>query len=189
MACIDKLYIKYDEYLVLKQWCEQTELTYNNGKKGSPKDFLFSYKEPYEGEAPVWNTPQAFDNWLYYNCPLSFVKERLKEQYCTLPPIIVDECLIPLSTHYKVIKRPKAWFRFDDGCWIECSNLWYGWDSHEWYDFTRLMPPETRSSSYYCKYLGKRKFNRLIKKWKLPVGTKVIVTTRYEGVEFEVEMI
>lgn len=205
MAAIDKTYLKWEDYLTLKEWCKHTELTYANGKKGSPKDFLYLYTEPFEGAAPVWNTPQAFDNWLYWNCPLSFIQERLKEQYSELPLVTVEECLIPLSTRYRVLEYPKAWFRFNDGCWIDChipttevfngkeypkvNYLMYGWDSHEWYDLETLMAPEILSSSYYCKYLSKRKFNRLIKKWKLPVGTIVKVMTRYKGVSFKVEMI
>ena len=32
-------------------------------------------------EIPVWNTPQVVDKYLYKNCPLKFIQDRLKEQY------------------------------------------------------------------------------------------------------------
>lgn len=52
-ASIDKTYLRYSDYAILKDWCERTELTYCDGSKGSPKDYLFLYDEPYEGEAPT----------------------------------------------------------------------------------------------------------------------------------------
>ena len=29
----------------------------------------------------LWNTPMWFDRWLWLNCPLSFIKERILEVY------------------------------------------------------------------------------------------------------------
>lgn len=189
MAAIDKTYLKYQDYLILKDWCDKTKLIYDNGIKGSPKDFLFSYNEPYEGEAPVWNTPESFDRWLYHNCPLSFIQERLKEQYSDTDTYFNQ--IIPIletGTRYSGSFNPK--YRTNYIWFIEFENnfFWYyGWNSKTWYDHNALMPPETCSCGHCTiKNLTKRKLNRLIKKWKLPIGTKIEIICYGTGEKFEI---
>lgn len=190
MASIDKTYLRYDEYLVLKEWCENTELIYDNGVKGSPSDFLYSYIEPYEGEMPVWNTPYPFDEWLYYNCPLSFIQQRLIEQYSEYG-MLVDRKDFLRGTKYTKINST---FYKDDGVWYidvyppNCS-MYYGWDSHKWYPDTWLMPPETKCVNHCVVHgLSKRKLNRLIKNWQLPIGTEVTIYSRRLGVEYKTKI-
>lgn len=188
-AAIDKTYLKYQDYLILKDWCDKTELIYDNGVKGSPKDFLFSYNEPYEGEAPVWNTPESFDRWLYYNCPLSFIQERLREQYSDTNTYF-NQKIVPIpetGTRYSGSFNPKyrtnyIWFiEFEDYGW------YYGWNSKTWYDYNTLMPPETCNCGHTTiKNLTKRKLNRLIKKWKLPIGTKLEIMCYGTGEKFKI---
>ena len=188
-AAIDKTYLSYEDYLTLKDWCKQNKLVYDNGKEGSPMDFLYSYSEPYEGEAPVWNTPESFDRWLYYNCPLPFIQERLRIQY---PNTYFDNYQMITSetgTRYSGSFKPKyrtryIWF-INFGEYL--STWYYGWDSKTWYDYTSLMPPETRGCGHCTiKNLTKRKLNRLIKKWKLPIGTKLAIKCYGAGEEFNI---
>lgn len=192
MAGIDKTYLRYDEYLVLKEWCENTQLVYDNGVIGSPSDFLYLYDEPYEGEACVWNTPTSFDHWLYHNCPLSFIQERLREQYNDPEKYFNEPKPEPeTGTHYIILSKPKYNFRYNKTWFIDIDkcNWYYGWDSKIWYPFDKLMPSEIRGSSACIKNLTKRKLNRLVKKWKLPVGTILKICNRYIGTDYTIKIV
>lgn len=198
MAGIDKTYLRYDEYLVLKQWCENTKLTYDNGVEGSPTDFLYLYNEPYEEEAPVWNTPTCFDRWLYHNCPLSFIQKRLREQYNNPEEEFNEPLPNPeLGSHYIILSKPKYNWRYDKTWWLDIRSFasdgafWnYGLDSHTWYPSYKLIPPrEDISSAAHVKNLTKRKLNRLIKKWKLPIGTIIRISNRWVGSEYKIKII
>ena len=194
MAGIDKTYCTWKQYLELKEWCKNTTFTYDNGVKGSPLDFLYSYNEPYEGEAPVWNTPEGFDRWLYHNCPLSFIQERLKEQY---PDNYLDKPVkqYPRGTRYIILTKPKYKFRYkhwyvDIYGYAPDGYYWYyGWDSKQWYNSSSLMPSETRSSCAHPKNITARKLNRLIKKWNLPIGTVITLSSRYIGSEYKIKIV
>ena len=198
MASIDKTYLRYEDYLTLKNWCENTQLIYDNGKIGSPMDFLFLYDEPYEGKAPVWNTPKSFDRWLYHNCPLSFIQERLKEQYNNPEEYFNKELPNPeLGSHYTQLTKPKYNWR-DDKYWMidviqatlnDESYWYYGFDTHMWYPNYILMPPEMQSSRASIKNLTKRKLNRLIKKWRLPIGTILNISNMWIGSDYKIKIV
>lgn len=129
MAAIDKTYLNWKDYLILKEWCENTELIYDNGIKGSPKDFLYSYHEAYEGELPVWNTSCGFDYWLYKNCPLSFIQKRLAEQYNDYFEDFQPKTY-EIGKHYKYVTYPR--YNFRDKRWNISNGNWYlfyGWES------------------------------------------------------------
>lgn len=192
MSGIDKTYLSWEDYLILKDWCEKTELIYDNGVKGSPMDFLCLYDEPYEEVKPVWNTPTSFDRWLYNNCPLEFIQKRLSEQYSDPKNLNYVPKSLERGKHYTQITKPKYNFRYKWSWWIDLvgridGEYWfYGWDSHVWYSSSSLMPPETRSSCAHIKNLTKRKLNRLIKKWNLPIDTILRITNRYVGSEYKI---
>lgn len=198
MAGIDKTYLKYEDYLTLKEWCSKTKLIYDNGVEGSPMDFLRLYDEPYEGEAPVWNTPESFDRWLYHNCPLSFIQKRLREQYSDADEYFNEPILeLERGSHYIQITKPKYnWREKKVRWWIDIvgtcpdGRYWYyGFDSNTWYNFQSLMPGEMCSSSATIRNLTKRKLNRLIKKWKLPIGTILEISNRYIGTEYKIKIV
>lgn len=197
MAGIDKTFLSYEDYLTLKEWCENTKLIYDDGSEGSPKDFLCLYDEPYEGEAPVWNTPESFDRWLYYNCPLSFIQQRLKEQYNKPEEYFNEDLPNPeLGTHYVQLTKPKYNWRYKKNWWIDIVGYtpdgyyWhYGWDTNKWYPDYKLMPSEMRCSSAHIKNLTKRKLSRLIKKWKLPVGTIIEISNRWIGSNYKIKIV
>lgn len=196
MSCIDKTYLSYEDYLILKDWCEETKLIYDNNVEGSPKDFLFSYDKSYEGEAPVWNTSENFDRWLYHNCPLTFIQERLKEQYNNPEEYFnIPITKVESGSHYTQLTKPKINFRNRKYWWIDIvgaasdNTYWYyGLDSNTWYSRGSLMPREMMSSAATIKNLTKRKLNRLIKKWELPVGTVLEISNRWIGSEYKIKV-
>ena len=93
MAGIDKTYVNYEQLLEAVAWAKNIgEVTLENGHKFFPLDWIKGYHDVDENgvvqcekledhEYILWNTPTWFDRWLWCNCPLSFVKKRLQEQY------------------------------------------------------------------------------------------------------------
>lgn len=191
MAGTDKMYLTYDEYLVLKEWCSTTTLTYHNGKKGSPGDFLFSFiEEPWEGDKPVWSTLEAFDKWLYHNCPLSFIQRKLREQY--LDPDEYFNEKKPLFTpgyHYKVLSKPEV--KYQNRYWYLSFDpkYYYGFTSKIVYTNQDIMPPECIGIGHMpIENLTKRKLNRLIKKGWFEVGTIITIYNKYIGSEYKIRI-
>lgn len=77
MAAIDKIYGTY------YQWCEFHTWVATSKR---PQYCRYFYPTPSYGEdgtgiGPITNTPVKVDIWLWENCPLEWVKERLKEMY------------------------------------------------------------------------------------------------------------
>lgn len=93
MAGIDKTYVNYEQLLEAIAWAKNIGgVTLENGHKFFPLDWIKGYNEIDENgvlleeesedrEYILWNTPTWFDRWLWCNCPLNFVKQRLQEQY------------------------------------------------------------------------------------------------------------
>lgn len=193
MAYIDKTYLSWNNYIILKKWCDETKLIYDNGIEGSPKDFLFVYNEPYEGIRPVWNTPEPFDRWLYHNCPLYFIQERLKEQYSN-PDVYFNTTIEKekTGTHYKIIEyhnfRDKNWIIDIHGFTPKGDYLMYSPDLKIWVSSYDFYPPSLQISFYPTKHLTKRKLSRLIKKWKLPIGTILYIINRKFNIINKIEI-
>lgn len=90
MSAIDKTYVTKDELLEAIEWTKKVDIvTSENGHTFQPLTFIHSYNnvdDPHyfdeeREEYVLWNTPMWFDRWLWNNCPLKFVRERLKFQY------------------------------------------------------------------------------------------------------------
>ena len=90
MAAIDKTYVNKEQLLEAIEWAKGVDkATLENGSTFYPLDFIYGYNDLddptfWEKEREVyvlWNTPIWYDRWLWLNCPLSFVRERLQEQY------------------------------------------------------------------------------------------------------------
>jgi len=90
MAAIDKTYVSKQELLEAIDWCKKVgTVMAENGHAFQPLAFIYHYNDlddPHffdeeRDEYVLWNTPTWFDRWLYKNCPLDFVQERLKIQY------------------------------------------------------------------------------------------------------------
>ena len=90
MAAIDKTYVTKDELIEAIDWAKKVgRVTAENGHKFRPLTFIRNYNQiddpnyfdEEREEYVLWNTPTWFDRWLWNNCPLDFVRERLKIQY------------------------------------------------------------------------------------------------------------
>lgn len=92
MAGIDKTYVNREQLKEAVDWAKKVgTVTAENGHTFEPLAFIYHYNDlddPYffkeeRKEYILWITPTWFDRWLWNNCPLEFVKERLKFQYPT----------------------------------------------------------------------------------------------------------
>ncbi len=90
MATINKTYVTKNELLEAIEWAKNVgTVTSENGHTFQPLAFIYSYNDlddPHyfdeeREEYVLWDTPTWFDRWLYKNCPLDFVQERLEIQY------------------------------------------------------------------------------------------------------------
>lgn len=90
MAAIDKTYVTKQELLEAIDWAKKVgQVKMENGYIFRPLNFIYAYndlEDPHYfdeeyNEYVLWNTPIWFDRWLWNNCPLKFVKERLICQY------------------------------------------------------------------------------------------------------------
>ena len=91
MAGIDKTYVNRSELREAVDWANGVgTATLENGYQFKPLEWIRGYNDIDNPEFwtreeddyyILWNTPTWYDRWLWLNCPLPFVKERLKEQY------------------------------------------------------------------------------------------------------------
>ena len=86
MASIDKTYVNKTELLEAINWCKNIgEVTLENGYKFYPLNFILSYNDidniKDKNHYTLWCTPSWFDRWLWLNCPLSFIKDRIESVY------------------------------------------------------------------------------------------------------------
>lgn len=77
MAGIDKIYGTYDQWCDFHNWMARSK---------RPQYCRYFYPTPNYGVdgthiGCITNTPVRVDRWLWDNCPLKFVKKRLKEMY------------------------------------------------------------------------------------------------------------
>ena len=105
MAAIDKTYVTKEELLEAIAWAKEVgEVSLENGYKFYPLNFICSYNDIDNIEDKdiyvLWNTPSWFDRWLWLNCPLSFIKERIEEVY--------DEEYIKKFENWKYIEPVKV---------------------------------------------------------------------------------
>jgi len=90
MAGIDKTYVTKQELLEAIDWANKVgTVTAENGCTFRPLDYISIYNDfddPHyfdeeQKEYVLWCTPIWFDRWLWNNCPLEFVRNRLMFQY------------------------------------------------------------------------------------------------------------
>jgi hypothetical protein len=80
MASIDKIYGTANEFRVLKDWIDKN-------KPDAHKHLYWPDDDTWETEwnddkhHPMSNFTEEIDIWLYKNCPLDFIVERIAEQY------------------------------------------------------------------------------------------------------------
>lgn len=89
MAGIDKTYVNKEQFKKTVEWCKSLGIVrLENGYEFKPIDWCFGYNKSLEDvmdsdqdEFVLWNTPYWLDRWLWNNCPLDFIRNRLKSQY------------------------------------------------------------------------------------------------------------
>ena len=89
MASIDRTYVTAQELKEAIDWAKKIgTVTMENGYKFKPINYIYYYNNVDDPdfdwnreEYILWMTPMWLDRWLWINCPLEFVKERLKIQY------------------------------------------------------------------------------------------------------------
>lgn len=74
MASIDKIYGTHDQWCELFDWLRRS-------KRPQYARYLYIPFTINEADGPITNTPVSVDRWLWDNCPLKFVKARLKVMY------------------------------------------------------------------------------------------------------------
>jgi hypothetical protein len=215
MAAIDKTYVNKEQLKEAVEWAKNIGVvTLENGHKFKPLDWIESYNDIYNPgfwnkdykEYILWNTPSWLDRWLWCNCELPFVRDSLMDVYSddtlnmfknwkyTPTPkekrkyVFVKEpspkrgwkCVSKLLTSKweLVVEFPcQEWgIRYD-----EQTNAWYdsfcmlpAYDDYFWFSHHKHLP-------------NKKTILRVLRKWNLPKGTKVILNYfRYNGFDFEI---
>lgn len=73
MAAIDKLYGTKAQHDTFREWCAAL--------KPEALEFFYDWMWDDDGVHPITNFPDEIDFWLWVNCPLEFVTDRIREQY------------------------------------------------------------------------------------------------------------
>lgn len=155
------------------------------------------------GEIPLWNTDHIFDIYLIKNCPISWIQDRLKEQYgggwskkaftgnddsyeaIKNGTSIYDTYQrngIP-KPHFNITHKYNVKFKDDNiNWWIDVYVDEHSWDydavSDYWYGYDECYYPKGDGwhSSACRKFKGNmniHRIRRIISKWNLPEGAKV----------------
>lgn len=210
MAAIDKMYtISYENYVEFKNWCkEQPLLVDKYGNKESICEYLISWKEEdFENnkERPIFCAPYYVDAYVIRNCPLEFMQNEMSLHYGGYNSNSYHEMkagklyATPTTTltyevgrHFKCIKHPfdryrnipflsKLWF-VDIEVPENLGFMWYHKDTDTWDFYDEYVISKWSSSNAFIKNI--KGLKRKIRKWKLPIGTKISVTGRYVGDEY-----
>lgn len=206
MAAIDKIYVKdieqYDEFA---DWCrKQPPLADKYGVQESLTRYL--YNRPTDeslNDFPAFMAPYYVDAYVIRNCSLDYIQDELKLNYGSSYQEIKDGKLYtsPITdteyeagNHYTCIAHPYygninkpakgKWFvdvvlpkDFPHFIWHHDTGGIGTWDFSD-----EFVVCEWASSGTTCPTV--KSITRRIQKWKLPVGSKVILSGRYVGEEY-----
>lgn len=208
MAGIDKTYVNKEQLLEAIEWAKGVgEVTLENGYKFYPLNFIYAYNDIDELENRdmyvLWNTPSWFDRWLWSNCPLSFIKERIEEVYDEeyikkfenwkyIEPIKVNRKYTFLKTPagygWKFIAKGKGEkpsiyifnIKYND------KYLGYNWQTDTWGEKIDMLPYRDEFE-LRNKVLSKKAILRLLRKWNLPSGSIIrIENLHYYGIDYKI---
>lgn len=213
MAAIDKLYIdNYEQYCQFRDWCkEQPPFKDKYGYETSLIDYLWYKDETFEG-GPIMRSEEFTDAILARTCPFDFIQDELKLRYggfysqfkngqvYTSPGEIIPK---EIGHHCKIIKIPDLYRghkcnRPIKGRWIveiddNLNYLRYNryidkkrkptWDYHD--DFISGVDWSSNSAGGF-KTL--KSVIRHIRKWNLPIGTRLRVWGRYVGEDYIIKV-
>ena len=189
MAAIDRTYItsleQYDEIMewVNKQKIQRTPA----GEYWHIREYLYYDREAVKdlltrySEVPLWSTPSIVDAWLKENCPIKLIQDRLFYQYWDYP-ICEEESYIP-ATRFKILEKPNFNYR---GSWfVHIDGFSYNKETKKW---NRLSESLGHSCTIVYKTITLKKLKRLVRHWKLPVNTIIVITGRYYGQQYTLKV-
>ena len=208
MAAIDKIYVKtWEEYSQFRDWCKsQPKLKDVYGNEESITTYLYKYHEDdwvEDRERPIFMAPYYVDAYVIRNCPLNFIQNELNINYGNYYEEIKNgklysspatSCKYEVGKHFKCITHPARFYNKPLGCkrWfvdieapdgLEQRYMWYHEDTDTWNFADEYVISRWSSSNAFVKTV--KGLKRKIIKWKLPVGTKVRLTDRYVGDDYE----
>jgi hypothetical protein len=208
MAAIDKTYVTKEELLEAISWAKEVgEVSLENGYKFYPLNFICYYNDIDNIEDKdiyvLWNTPSWFDRWLWLNCPLSFIKERIEEVYDEeyikkfenwkyIEPVKVNRKYTFLETPegygWKFIakgngEKPSIYIfniKYKD------TYLGYNWQTDTWGEKFDMLPFRGEFE-WRNKVPSKKAILRLLIKWNLPSGSIVrIKNLHYYAMDYKI---
>lgn len=225
MAEIDKTYVNKEQLLEAVEWAKRVgKATLEDGSTFYPINFIYSYNDidnpifwkEERKEYVLWDTPIWYDRWLWLNCPLSFVKERLQEQYDETDleefENLVYKKSIPRKQKYTFLKTPSGTYHkwlmgksrrttpWPNGCIqatyeikVKCPNeefeRGYNKEVKQWYPDFGLLPCYDNFiwQNHHKRIPCKKSIMRQLDKWTFPKGTIVtIYCLRYKGLDFKI---
>lgn len=225
MAAIDKTYVNKEQLLEAIEWAKGVgKATLEDGSTFYPIDFIYGYNdiddpafwEKEKKEYVLWNTPTWYDRWLWLNCPLSFVKERLQKQYGSHFLEKFEswtyEKPIPRKKKYTFLEVPTGygykWFmnnaryncrwprnnkqlvyHIEVKCPGEEFERGYNEEVKQWYPKFEFLPEhdDFMWQRHHKRIPSKKSIMRQLDKWDLPKGTIVTVDCfNYIGLNFKI---
>lgn len=212
MAAIDKIYLtKYQDYVEFSDWCrQQPPLKDKYGRDAYLYEYLYYYddKTDFSDGCPVMMAPYYIDAYVIRNCPMKAVQDELRVNYGDSYEDIkagkmyvspVTSYKYEVGRHFKCVRRPFAMFNTAFNCryWFVSVDVpdglpfvWAhktGKNVIKW-DFMDEFVVSDGSSSHAIKYKTIRAIKRMIRKWALPVGSRVLCTGRYTMDEYVFEV-
>ena len=207
MAAIDKIYVKdWNQYIQFKEWCEkQPRMIDKYGNTESICKYVYLYNEQIEDglEFPILNAPYFIDAYIIRNCPFEFIQDYYKnityrESYNDIKEgkefsSPITNLNYEIGKHFKCIKHPEKFYNkpfLSKVWWIDIilpeslkTYMWYHENTNTWDFMDEYVISDWSSSTAHCKTI--KALKRLIRKWKLPIGTIIDVTGRYLGDEYQ----
>ena len=208
MASIDKTYVNKEQLIEAINWCKNIgEVTLEDGTCFKPLSFIYhddvdALNDEYDSFI-LWNTPKWFDRWLWKNCPLTFVRERLQEQYDSEYLTFFENWKYvktePRKAKYTFLEIPygRGWkwdinnLRRKNPYPHNCKQATYhcevkvpnenferGFNSQteQWYKLFDMLPCNSSDyiwQKYHKNPPTKKSIIRQLNKWNLPKGTIV----------------
>jgi hypothetical protein len=82
MAGIDKIYGTQAQYDEFREWLEKNKpdaVDYLSSKVSEQVQYGIDFTP--DSIRTISNFPESIDMWLLDNCPIEFIRERIKDQY------------------------------------------------------------------------------------------------------------
>lgn len=162
-------------------------------------------------ERPIFSAPYYVDAYVIRNCPLEFMQDEMKNHYGGYNPNFGEEAtsynkikcgevyasptsdyVYTVGKHCRCVKHPLYYYNrpFKAKTWSvdvdspeELPTMWFSEDTKTWDLSDEYVISRWKSSMCYVGTI--RALMRKVRKWKLPIGTKIKVYGRYVGDDYE----